>query len=118
MKSIKKINRFKELVLNKFHVYNSLFMNLPYEKMENIGMLIPILYTESKEGFSKGINPLEIMDAFFERHGNFDSEEEKINFLFRVIQYVERQVVLFDSCLLYTSPSPRDKRQSRMPSSA
>ena len=24
----------------------------------------------------------------------------------------------FPSCLLYTSPSPRDKRQSRMPSSA
>ena len=26
--------------------------------------------------------------------------------------------LLFLSCLLYTSPSPRDKRQSRMPSSA
>ena len=26
--------------------------------------------------------------------------------------------VLKNSCLLYTSPSPRDKRQSRMPSSA
>ena len=25
---------------------------------------------------------------------------------------------LFKGCLLYTSPSPRDKRQSRMPSSA
>ena len=25
---------------------------------------------------------------------------------------------LFNNCLLYTSPSPRDKRQSRMPSSA
>ena len=25
---------------------------------------------------------------------------------------------LFNTCLLYTSPSPRDKRQSRMPSSA
>ena len=24
----------------------------------------------------------------------------------------------YDGCLLYTSPSPRDKRQSRMPSSA
>ena len=24
----------------------------------------------------------------------------------------------FNTCLLYTSPSPRDKRQSRMPSSA
>ena len=33
----------------------------------------------------------------------------------------ERQLmlnVLLHSCLLYTSPSPRDKRQSRMPSSA
>ena len=27
-------------------------------------------------------------------------------------------VVRFEGCLLYTSPSPRDKRQSRMPSSA
>ena len=25
---------------------------------------------------------------------------------------------VFSACLLYTSPSPRDKRQSRMPSSA
>ena len=28
------------------------------------------------------------------------------------------QVILFDSCLLYTSPSPRDMTGSRMPSSA
>ena len=28
------------------------------------------------------------------------------------------EVVLASACLLYTSPSPRDKRQSRMPSSA
>ena len=29
-----------------------------------------------------------------------------------------RYFELYDTCLLYTSPSPRDKRQSRMPSSA
>ena len=29
-----------------------------------------------------------------------------------------RQATEFYDCLLYTSPSPRDKRQSRMPSSA
>ena len=28
------------------------------------------------------------------------------------------EIQLQDTCLLYTSPSPRDKRQSRMPSSA
>ena len=31
---------------------------------------------------------------------------------------ISRVPVMIDSCLLYTSPSPRDKRQSRMPSSA
>ena len=31
---------------------------------------------------------------------------------------VTQSVQWIDSCLLYTSPSPRDKRQSRMPSSA
>ena len=30
----------------------------------------------------------------------------------------EDDAALLDACLLYTSPSPRDKRQSRMPSSA
>ena len=28
------------------------------------------------------------------------------------------QEIIDNTCLLYTSPSPRDKRQSRMPSSA
>ena len=36
--------------------------------------------------------------------------------------YIKRKLPYFDildeDCLLYTSPSPRDKRQSRMPSSA
>ena len=30
----------------------------------------------------------------------------------------EMRKLRMDTCLLYTSPSPRDKRQSRMPSSA
>ena len=33
-------------------------------------------------------------------------------------QAYERIVAMSSDCLLYTSPSPRDKRQSRMPSSA
>ena len=31
---------------------------------------------------------------------------------------LETTTITFRICLLYTSPSPRDKRQSRMPSSA
>ena len=35
-----------------------------------------------------------------------------------VTQVVEDVIGGAEGCLLYTSPSPRDKRQSRMPSSA
>ena len=35
-----------------------------------------------------------------------------------IIEFVDFSATKVDTCLLYTSPSPRDKRQSRMPSSA
>ncbi|MDB4285689.1 phosphoenolpyruvate carboxylase [bacterium] len=91
------IANFNRLVLNKYHIYNSLFMNLPYEKVSNIGMLIPIFHQSSKEGFEEGKNPLEIVEDFFARSTHFTSESERTDFLFRIIQYIERQVVLFDS---------------------
>ena len=34
------------------------------------------------------------------------------------VSYILSIYYSYDICLLYTSPSPRDKRQSRMPSSA
>ena len=42
--------------------------------------------------------------------GKFSSEHE--------VSYNENFKVTADTCLLYTSPSPRDQRGSRMPSSA
>ena len=52
-------------------------------------------------------------------------EQEAVNsvisYTYYEIQDGERPDVVADrlyGCLLYTSPSPRDKRQSRMPSSA
>ena len=35
-----------------------------------------------------------------------------------LVEYVSMDLDKYYDCLLYTSPSPRDKRQSRMPSSA
>ena len=34
------------------------------------------------------------------------------------VDYIQLLIPRLYRCLLYTSPSPRDKRQSRMPSSA
>ena len=47
------------------------------------------------------------LDNFF-GHVEKPSENEILN----------REAQAIETCLLYTSPSPRDKRQSRMPSSA
>jgi len=41
-----------------------------------------------------------------------------LNQLFREVREKSRKEVIQRACLLYTSPSPRDRTRSRMPSSA
>ncbi len=88
---------FEKNVKKKFNLYNSLFLNLPYSNIENVGMLIPILYHESRNGLESGRSPREILDSFFSARAGIVTEQERIDFMFRVVQYVERQVVLYDS---------------------
>ena len=92
-----KKEKFRQLVENKFQIYNSLFMSLPYDKMSNIGMLLPFLYEESKVGYQAGKSPEEIVEEFFSKHTELKTEEQKTELLFKIIQYIERQVVLYDS---------------------
>ena len=89
--------KFRQIVENKFQIYNSLFMSLPYDKMTNIGMLLPFLYEESKNGYQAGKTPEVIVEEFFTNHTDLQTEEQKLELLFKIIQYIERQVVLFDS---------------------
>ena len=49
------------------------------------------------------------------------NEKERIEQVTKLVEFKRETEAFFDDqfpCLLYTSPSPRDKRQSRMPSSA
>jgi phosphoenolpyruvate carboxylase len=88
---------FTQEVHNKYLVFNTLFSRLPYDKMTNIGTLMPFLYDSAKQGFEQGLTPKEIISSFFERYTTLKNEKEKIDLLFRFITYIERQVVLFDS---------------------
>lgn len=97
MHQSERLEEFKKSVSNKFNIYNSLFLNLPYRNIENVGMLIPILLHQAEKGLQSGKNPEEILDIFFQNYANIDSERGRIDFMFRIIQYVERQVVLYDS---------------------
>jgi phosphoenolpyruvate carboxylase len=97
MRHDQRAEKFRQIVENKFQIYNSLFMSLPYDKMTNIGMLLPFLYEESKEGYQAGKTPEQIVEEFFANHTDLQTEEQKLELLFKIIQYIERQVVLFDS---------------------
>jgi len=97
MQQSRRLEEFKKSVTNKFNIYNSLFLNLPYRNIENVGMLIPLLFEQCEKGLKEGKNPQEILEHFFTHSVEIEDERERLDFMFRIIQYVERQVVLYDS---------------------
>lgn len=84
-------------VAKRFTIYNSLFLDLPFDDIYVTGTLLPFLGKACERGYAAGKSPREIIDGFFEEMMPGESEKEKTDFLFQMVQYVERQVVLFDS---------------------
>lgn len=74
-----------------------MFAALPYSGIANVGALLPIMLQTCEEGYTKSKSPTEIIDYFFKQHTAVASEKEKIDHLFKYVQYMERQVVLFDA---------------------
>ncbi len=91
------LQQFKNHVAIKFQLYNSLFTSLPFHKVEKTGILLSLLLEKCLEGYKNNQSPTQIIEAFFEKHTFYAKEEEKLNLLFRLVQFVERQVVLFDA---------------------
>lgn len=92
-----KIERFNEEVLSKYHIYNSVFITLPFDSIDNTGVLLPLFTDGCENGFKKQETPKEIVDAFAQKYMQGATESEKIDIMFRFIQYIERQIVLFDA---------------------
>ena len=92
-----KLVRFNDEVLSKFQIYNSIFMTLPFSSITKTGVLLPLFHETCKKGFENGDDPTTIVDTFFHKYQARRSAQSQINLLFRFIQYIERQVVLFDA---------------------
>ncbi len=92
-----KEERFQQHVLSKYQIYNSIFMTLPFDAITRTGVLLPLFQEVCEKGFENHKNPTEIVQEFFKQYRDNPSEKEQINLLFRFIQYIERQVVLFDA---------------------
>ena len=97
MYTLPKIERFNQDVLSKYHIYNSVFITLPFDSIDNTGVLLPLFTDVCDTGFKKLETPVEIVDFFTKKYLPTDSESDKIDLMFRFIQYIERQIVLFDA---------------------
>lgn len=91
------LQQFRNEVGIKFQLFNSLFTSLPFHRIEKTGILLSLLQNNCEEGYKKKLSPVEIIEDFFNRHTTYVKENERNDLLFRFVQYVERQVVLFDA---------------------
>lgn len=90
-------NSFTDLVGTRYHIYNSLFLNLPFQSIHHTGTLLPLFQQYCESGFAKGSSAAEIVNDFFTDFVQQAGSDERFDLLFKFIQYVERQVALFDS---------------------
>lgn len=88
---------FNNEVVSRFELYNSLFLTLPFYKIKDTGTLLPLFIKHCEDGVKNLKTPAEIIKSFFERYTQTTDAKDIIDLLFRFIQYIERQVVLFDA---------------------
>ena len=97
LKLSQKETAFNQEVVTRFELYNSLFLTLPFYQVKDTGILLPFFSSHCEHGAAEQMAPLNIIRSFFEKYVPNIDREERLNRLFRFIQYIERQVVLFDS---------------------
>ncbi|HRF18738.1 MAG TPA: phosphoenolpyruvate carboxylase, partial [Chitinophagaceae bacterium] len=91
------LQQFKSEVGIRFQLYNSLFTSLPFHRIEKTGILLSLLSNNCEEEYKRKLSPADIIDDFFTRHTVYTKTEDRNDLLFRFVQYIERQVVLFDA---------------------
>lgn len=97
MKLSQKQAVFDKEVLTRFDLFKSLFLTLPFQRVKHTGTILPFFSTHCEKGVSEHAAPENIIDSFFGQYEQYVQEEDRIDLLFRIVQYIERQVVLFDA---------------------
>lgn len=91
------IAQYNEQVLLKYRIYNSMFTNLPFDTVKNTGVLLPLLQKACTKSFNEGLDSKQIIQAFFEKYELGEKGKIPVGLLFNFVQFIERQVVLFDA---------------------
>lgn len=96
-KFIRLRQKFRELVALKYHLYNGLFLTLPFSGLANGGIELPVFMNYCREQLNKNCSPETIVNNFFRDELHLENPKDQITMLFLFLQIIERQVVLFDA---------------------
>jgi phosphoenolpyruvate carboxylase len=91
------LDAFQEHVALKYQIYNGLFLSLPFEDVRQAGIMLPLFAEYCREQLEMGAHPSDIVHTFFEQRMGSSDRDERVATLFRFMQIIERQVVLFDA---------------------
>ncbi|HCQ17065.1 MAG TPA: phosphoenolpyruvate carboxylase [Cryomorphaceae bacterium] len=91
------LEKFNNLVALRYQIYNSIFLTLNLDGVHQTGILLPLLSEICEDGLADERSPEAIIRYFFEEHTEYRTEEERVDQLFRFVQYIERQIVLVDA---------------------
>ena len=95
--SAERRDHYHRSVVLRYQLYNSLFTSLPFQTVEKTGILLSVLQSDCHEGLERGDTVDAIINSFFERQPQYETEDQRVDLLFRFVQYIERQIVLFDA---------------------
>ena len=62
------IERFNQNVQSKYFVYNSVFITLPFDAIDNTGALLPLFSEVCEKGFKNLETPKQIVDFFSNKY--------------------------------------------------
>ncbi len=88
---------FDHYVKLRYQLYNSLFLTLPFDLINQTGTLLPLLSALCEQKYQEGASPEMIINEFFEEYIPDADDRKQIDVLFNIVKYIERQVVLFDA---------------------
>ena len=105
-------NEFNEVIKSRFRDDFS-YSSFSEGEKQKIDLALLFTWREVARMKNSASTNLLILDEVFDSSLDDSSTQE----LLKILRGLEK-VNLFVICLLYTSPSPRDRTRSRMPSSA
>ena len=79
---------YNQTIGARYHIYNSLFLQLPFQNIFRTGTLLPLLLQRCEAGFEEGRSATDILTDFFKDFTPQATQGEQFDLLFSFIQYM------------------------------